>query len=370
MRSIGQLAGGVAHDFNNSLQAILGYTNLALKKVEPSGKLHADLSEIQQAANHSADLTRQLLTFARKQVISPKVLDLNATVEKMLTMLQRLIGEDIDLLWEPHANLGPVKMDPAQIDQILANLCVNSRDAIDGIGKVTLETKNTQFDRVPRGETCPPGKYVQLSFSDNGCGMNEETLKHLFEPFFTTKEVGQGTGLGLAAIYGIIQQNHGFITADSTPGKGSTFKIYLPRCADEEGADGKAARTKPLERGQETVLLVEDEAVLLDLGRKMLEGLGYIVLTANLPQEALRLAANHPGEIDLMLTDVIMPDMNGQDLAAQLEKTRPNTKSIFMSGYTAEILARDNVLSKKIPFLQKPFSLAELATLLREVLDG
>jgi len=215
------------------------------------------------------------------------------------------------------------------------------RDAIGGIGTVTIETRNIQFDQVPSGETCPPGEYVQLSFSDNGCGMNEETLKHLFEPFFTTKEVGPGTGLGLATFHGIARQNHGFITVDSTP-----------------------------EHGHETILLVEDEAVLLDLGRQMLEGLGHIVLAATLPEEALRLAEKHTGKIDLMLTDVIMPKMTGQDLAAQLKKTRPNTKFIFMSGYTAEIIARDNVLSTGIPFIQKPFSIDELSTKLRIVLDG
>jgi len=370
MESIGRLAGGVAHDFNNKLQVILGYTDMVLGETGVSDPLHEPLATIKIAALHSADLTRQLLTFACKQVISPEVLDLNATVEKMLKMLRRIIGEDIDLLWEPNANLGPVKMDPVQIDQILANLCVNSRDAIGGVGKVIIETKNIQFDQVPSGETCPSGEYVQLSFSDNGCGMNEETLKHLFEPFFTTKEVGQGTGLGLATLHGIARQNHGFITVDSTPGKGTTFKIHLPRCVDEEVETQETAGIKPPERGHETILLVEDEAVLLDLGRQMLEGLGYIVLVANLPEEALRLAEKHSGKIDLMLTDVIMPKMTGQDLAAQLKKTRPNTKFIFMSGYTAEIIARDNVLSKEIPFIQKPFSIDELSTKLRIVLDG
>jgi len=371
MESVGQLAGGVAHDFNNKLQVILGHTELALGKIDASDQVHESLIEIQTAALHSADLTRQLLAFARKQIIAPEVLDLNATVDEMLKMLRRLIGEDINLHWEPSAKLWPIKMDPSQIDQILANLCVNARDALEGTGNVTIETRNLPLDQTGCAiyPDCTPGDYMQLSFSDDGCGMNEKTLKHLFEPFFTTKKLGEGTGLGLATLYGIVKQNHGFITVDSAPGKGTTFKIHLPRCTDKEVAARKAAETKPPERGQETILLVEDDAGLLDLGQQMLEGLGYTVLAAALPEEARRLSKEHPGKIDLLLTDVIMPEMNGQDLAAQLKKARPELKCIFMSGYTADVIARNNVLAEGVHFIQKPFSIPDLATKMRQVLE-
>jgi len=371
IESIGQLAGGVAHDFNNKLQIILGHTEIALGGTDVSDRVHENLIEIQKASLHSADLTRQLLAFARKQTISPKVLDLNATVEEMLKMLRRLIGEDIDLHWEPSAKLWPVRMDPSQIDQILANLCVNARDAIAGTGKVTIATRNITLDQA----SCAihpdsiPGDYVQLSFSDDGCGIEQQVLDHIFEPFFTTKKLGEGTGLGLATLYGIVKQNMGLTMVYSTPEHGTTFKIYLPRCADEEVAAEEAAEKKPSERGYETILLVEDEAMLLDLGQQMLEALGYTVLAAQWPEEALRLAKEDNGEIDLLLTDVIMPRMNGQDLAAQLKKTHPKLKCIFMSGYTADVIARNNVLAEGVQFIQKPFSTHELAAKLRRVLE-
>ena len=372
MDSIGQLAGGVAHDFNNKLQVILGYTEMALGQTGLSDGLHEPLIEIQKAARHSSDLTRQLLAFARKQTIFPEILDLNATVKEMLNMLRRLIGEHIDLLWEPGVDLWPVKMDPSQIDQILANLSVNARDAIEGIGKVTLLTRNITIDQAgsPSQPDCIPGDYVQLSFSDNGCGMKKEVLEKVFEPFFTTKEVGKGTGLGLATLYGIVKQNNGLTTVYSTQKHGTTFKIYLPRCSDEEVAAEEAAEKKPTERGHETILLVEDETVLLNLGQQMLEALGYTVLPANLPEEALRIAEKYSGKIDLLLTDVILPEMNGQDLAAQLKKTLPKLKCIFMSGYTADVIARNNVLGEGVHFIQKPFSIPELAAKVREVLNG
>jgi len=372
MESVGQLAGGVAHDFNNKLQIILGHTEIALPNVPQGDPLYGHLIEIQQAALHSADLTRQLLAFARKQVIAPVVLDINAAVEEMLKMLRRLIGEDINLLWEPSTKIWPVKMDSAQVDQILANLCVNARDAIDGTGTVTIKTSNVTLDEA----TCSghpdntPGDYVQLRFSDNGCGIEKNILDHIFEPFFTTKEVGQGTGLGLATLHGIALQNHGFITVDSTSGKGTTFKIHLPRCADKEVETQEATEAKPPEHGHETILLVEDEAVLLNLGQQMLEDLGYIVLAATLPGKALRLAEEYDGKIDLLLTDVIMPEMNGQDLTTQLEKTRPELKHLFMSGYTADVIARNNVLAEGVQFIQKPFSAHELAAKVRQALKG
>lgn len=369
MEAVGRLAGGVAHDFNNKLQVILGYTEIALLKIGILDPLHDDLLEVQKAAKHSADLTRQLLAFARKQTISPKRLDLNATVEEMFKMLQRLIGENIHLRWEPGANLWPIKIDPSQVDQILANLAVNARDALKETGTVTIMTSNITLDQVGCSihPDCVPGDYVQLSFSDNGCGIEQHILDLIFEPFFTTKEVGEGTGLGLATVYGIVKQNNGLITVHSTPTLGTTFNIYLPRYANTEVADEKAVEPKPPERGRETILLVEDEAELLNLVQQILEDLGYTVLAASLPNEALRLAKEYPGEIDLLLTDVIMPEMTGQVLATQLQKIRPDLKCIFMSGYTADVIARNNVQAEGVQFIQKPFSIHELASKIRNV---
>ncbi|MCF8090351.1 MAG: PAS domain S-box protein, partial [Desulfotignum sp.] len=272
MESVGRLAGGVAHDFNNMLGVILGHVEFALEETEKTDNLYFDLKEIHKAAQRSADLTKQLLTFARKQTISPRQLDLNDTVESMLNMLRRLIGEDIDLVWQPAAHLWPVKMDPSQIDQILANLCVNARDAISGVGKLTIETGIKSFDE----EYCKqhagfaPGDFVLLAVSDNGCGMDKETLDNLFEPFFTTKEVGKGTGLGLATVYGIVKQNNGFINVYSEPGQGSTFKIYLPRLIVDEDTDNAVPDKKAVAGGTETILLVEDEPSILRMTRMML----------------------------------------------------------------------------------------------------
>jgi len=370
MKAIGQLAGGVAHDFNNSLQIILGYTEVAFKHTNPSEKLHGELTKIQQAALHSAELTRQLLTLACKQIITPKTLNLNTTMESMLKILRRLVRENINLVWISKDSLWPIEMDPSQIEQILTNLSGNSRDAIDGTGEIRIKTANVTLDQVPSAETCPPGEYVQLSFSDDGCGMDEETLKHLFEPFFTTKEMHEGAGLGLATVYGSINQNHGFITVDSTLGKGTTFQIYLPRSADPEAEAEEKTPIPPSEDGHETILLVEDDELLLALGQQMLEALGYTVLAANLPDKALCLAEEHSGKFDLLLTDVIMPGMNGQELATHLQALRPSLKCLFMSGYTAEMLAIDNVLPAGVHFIPKPFSTRELDAKIREVLAG
>jgi two-component system, cell cycle sensor histidine kinase and response regulator CckA len=371
MESVGRLAGGVAHDYNNMLGVILGYTELALDKVDPSDPLHADLEEIRKAGRRSAEITRQLLAFARKQTISPEVLDLNGTVDSMLKMLRRLIGEDIDLAWMPRAGLWPVKMDPAQIDQILVNLCVNARDAIGGVGRITIETDRVTFN----GNYCVdhaeflPGEFVLLAVSDNGCGMDKETQEHLFEPFFTTKELGKGTGLGLATVYGIVKQNDGFINVYSEPGQGTTFKIYLPRHGDRiDEIPVESLEEFPLGRG-ETLLLVEDEPAMLKMGKMMLERLGYEVLTAVGGSAALRLAEEHAGKIDLLMTDVVMPEMNGRDLAERLQGHYPKVKRLFMSGYTADVIAHRGVLPEGEHFIQKPFSLEELARKVREALD-
>jgi len=371
MEAVGRLAGGVAHDFNNMLSVITGYAEIAQSKVTPDDPLYADLREIHTAGRRSADLTRQLLAFARRQTIAPKTLDLNDTVEGMLKMLRRLIGEDIDLSWQPGPGLWPVMMDPAQLDQVLANLCVNARDAISGVGKITIETENVRFDQAycRDHDGFMPGEYVRLAVSDNGCGMSKEVLDKLFEPFFTTKGVGQGTGLGLATVYGIVKQNSGFINVYSEPDKGSTFKIYLPRrsegAVEIREAGGMQA---PAGRG-ETVLIVEDEASILKLGKKILEGLSYNVLTAGTPAEALSLAQQHGGRIDLLITDVVMPEMNGRDLAERLKGHYPDLKVLFMSGYTANVIAHHGVLDEGVDFIPKPFSRQEMAAKVRQALD-
>jgi PAS domain S-box-containing protein len=372
MEAVGKLAGGVAHDFNNALAVILGYAELALAKVDPAQTPYAELQQIRDAGWRAADIIRQLLAFARKQTIAPRVIDLSETVERMLKMLRPLVGEDIDLAWMPGHSLWPVKIDPAQIDQILANLSVNARDAIAGVGKVTIETKNVDFDEAHCREHAGfvPGEYVMLAVSDDGCGMGKEVLDHLFEPFFTTKAVGEGTGLGLATVYGIIKQNEGFINVYSEPGKGSTFKIYFSRYAGEVAAEPVAALAEPPRGNGEMVLLVEDETALLDLGKDMLERLGFVVLAASTPGEAICLGEEHTGEIHLLITDVIMPQMTGRVLAERLLSFRPNMKQLFMSGYTANVIAHRGVLAEGVQFLQKPFSLRDLAIKVQQVLQG
>jgi PAS domain S-box-containing protein len=370
MEAVGRLAGGVAHDFNNMLGIIIGHAEMALDEVDSSQAIFADLQEIRKAAERSASLTRQLLAFARKQTVAPKVLDLNETVEGMLKMLRRLIGEDVDLAWLPGKNLWAVKVDPAQIDQILANLCINARDAITGVGKITIETVTTTLDEAYCADHpgFAPGEFVLLAVSDNGCGMDKDTLGKVFEPFFTTKGIGQGTGLGLATVYGIVKQNNGFINVYSEPGRGTTFKIYIPRHAGQAGEDLKVSAVEiPKGRG-ETVLLVEDEPTILNMTAKMLERQGYTVLTASKPSEAMLLADEHTGKIHLLITDVVMPEMNGRDLAQNLLSLYPNIKSLFMSGYTANVIAHHGVLDEGVHFIQKPFSKQDLGAKVREVL--
>jgi signal transduction histidine kinase len=371
LESVGRLAGGIAHDFNNMLVVILGHTELAMKRIDLTHPIHADLEEIQKAARRSADLTNRLLGFARKQTVAPKILDLNKTVDGMLKMLRRLIGEDIDLAWLPGAGLWSVNIDPAQVDQVLANLCVNARDAIAGVGKVTIETHNVLFDAVDCSDhmEAHPGEYVLLAVSDNGRGMDQATQAHLFEPFFTTKEIGQGTGLGLATVYGIVRQNNGFITLYSQPGQGTTFKVYLPRFAGMV-VEPTVESTQEAPKGHgEMVLLVEDEALNLNVTKAMLEDLGYEVLTACTPGEALQQARAHAGEIGLLITDVVMPEMNGWDLARLLREIRPDLKCLFSSGYTADVIAHRSVLDEGVHFLQKPFTMRDLAINVRKALE-
>lgn len=370
MESVGRLAGGVAHDFNNTLSVILGCTELLLQEMAPFQPFYAELIEIRKAGNRAADLVRQLLAFARKQTVSPKILELNTTVGSMLSMIRRIIGEDIALNWVPGENLWPIKIDPSQVDQILANLCVNARDAIAGIGTVTIETTNVYFDDAHCFEHPGHnfGEYVQLSVSDDGSGMTKEILDSIFDPFFTTKAVGDGTGLGLSTVYGIVKQNEGFIDVHSEVNKGTSFRIYLPRYSGAGKSVSVEGQSPELQGGRETILLVEDALPLLSLFRKMLERLGYQVLTAATPGEAIELAENHLGQIDLLMTDVVMPEMNGRDLCKRLLSFYPNLKKLFMSGYTANVIAHHGVLEEGVCFIQKPFSQNDLSNKLYEAL--
>jgi PAS domain S-box-containing protein len=372
MESVGRLAGGVAHDFNNMLGVILGRAEIALDGADPTQPLYADLEEIRAAATRSADLVRQLLAFARKQTIMPRVLDLNEIVTGTLKMLERLIGEDIHLRWRPGTDLWRVKADASQIDQILTNLCVNARDAIYGVGTISIETKNTsvtQADCAGVPELLP-GEYVRLVVGDNGCGMDQETLARIFEPFFTTKGVGKGTGLGLASVYGAVKQNGGFIDARSEPGEGTSITIYLPRHAGKAGRPDAHRAAVLVGGGHETILLVEDEPSILSLTTVMLKRLGYTVLSASTPTQAIRLAMEQRGPIHLLMTDVVMPEMNGRTLARNLQAVHPNLKRLFMSGYTADIIADRGVIEGGVHFLQKPFSSDALAAKILEALES
>jgi PAS domain S-box-containing protein len=371
LESVGRLAGGVAHDFNNMLSIILGYTELALGKLEPSDPLYGDMKEIYQAGVRSADLTRQLLAFARKQTVAPKVVNLNDNIGSMTKMLRHLIGEDIDLVWMPGTELWSVKIDPSQIDQILANLCVNARDAITDIGNVTIETKNIVVDK----ESCAghaefhPGEYVLFAVSDDGCGIAPEVKAHIFEPFFTTKELGKGTGLGLATVYGIVKQNNGFIYVYTEPEKGTTVKVYLPRYAEQTVKDRNETEQELPQSLGETILLVEDDASILKLTRRILEKLGYKVLSTTRSKDAKKIAEEYDGQINLLLTDVVMPEMNGRELSEQLQNLYPQLKTLFMSGYTANVIVHRGVLDEGIHFVSKPFSPKEIAIKMRDVLD-
>lgn len=371
LESVGRLAGGVAHDFNNMLSVIIGYAELAALKANPSRVLEDDeLREILKAARRATDITQQLLAFARQQTIAPKVIDLNETIERTLRMLRRLIGENIDLAWLPGSALWLVKMDTGQIDQILANLCVNARDAIADVGRIAIETQNIAFDEryCKDHEDLIPGEFVQLSVSDTGCGIAAEIQDKVFEPFFTTKGQGRGTGLGLATVYGIVKQNNGFINIYSEPGQGTTLRIYLPRHDGQPTATQRDISDEIPLGHKEVVLVVEDNASILRLAEKMLKGLRYQPLCAGTPDEALRLADQYAGQIHLLLTDVIMPEMNGRDLAQRLQAKRPQMKCIYMSGYTVDVIAHQGVLDKGMHFIQKPFSRKDMAIKIDDLL--
>jgi two-component system cell cycle sensor histidine kinase/response regulator CckA len=373
MEAVGRLAGGIAHDFNNLLMVISGYCEFLLERIGSDATLRGSVEEIANAAERAASLTRQLLAFSRKQMLAPKVLDLNALVKENVKMLTRMIGEDIDLVMRAGAEIGAVKADPGQIDQVIMNLAVNARDAMPHGGKLTIETADVTCDEK-YARSNPPlttGEYVMLVISDTGVGMDAPTQSHIFEPFFTTKGL-KGTGLGLSTVYGIVQQSRGYIQVSSEPGKGTSFKIYLPRV----GAIGHAKLLEPSvktakpEQALETILLVEDETSLRHLSRQYLENQGYTVLEAADGAAAIQICNSHPGPIHVLLTDLIMPGINGRELARRVGAMRPETKVLYMSGYTENVIAHDGILEEGIALLQKPFSLSTLRTKVREKLSS
>jgi two-component system cell cycle sensor histidine kinase/response regulator CckA len=371
MEAVGRLAGGVAHDFNNLLTAILGSTELLLSGLEPASPLRQDAAEIKKAAERAAGLTRQLLAYSRRQVLQPEVLDLNRVVADMDRMLRRLIGEDVELVTTLAPDLGAVRADRGQLEQVLVNLVLNARDAMPRGGKLTLETTNTELDPgyVEDHTGAKAGPHVLLAVTDTGAGMDPETAAHLFEPFFTTKEVGKGTGLGLATVYGIVKQSDGYIMVYSEPGHGTTFKIYLPRVAAAEPAPPPALRPT-VTRGSETVLVVEDEEAVRSLSRRALEAGGYTVLAAADGADAVRLVERYGGPIHLVLTDVVMPGMSGRELADRLVQRRPGLRVLYMSGYPGDAIVHRGALDPGTAFLQKPFMPDDLTRKVREVLDG
>jgi PAS domain S-box-containing protein len=373
MEAIGRLAGGIAHDFNNLLMVISGYSEFLLERVPPTAELRGPAQEIANAADRATSLTRQLLAFSRKQMLTPKVIDLNEIVTENLKMLTRMIGEDIDLVMVPGAELGAIKADPGQIEQVIMNLAVNARDAMPNGGKLTIETSNITLDEHYARIHVPlvPGEYVMLAISDTGVGMDNETQSRIFEPFFTTKGP-KGTGLGLSTVYGIVKQSGGYVWVYSEPGRGTTFKIFLPRVAAVSEAaqmETSSSTAKP-EHGKETILIVEDEPNLLRLTNQYLLHQGYLVLAAVDGASALQVASAHPGPIHLLLTDVIMPGMNGHELAQQLLKLRPTVKVVYMSGYTENAIGHNGMLDQGITLLQKPFTLPALKEKVRAVLDS
>ena len=370
LESIGRLAGGVAHDFNNMLGVILGHVELLMLDFRHDDPRRDALMSVRHAAERSADLTHQLLAFARQQRVQPRVLDLNEAVESMLKMLRRLIGEDIALVWRPAMDTWPVKIDPVQIDQILANLCVNARDAIGGVGEVTIEVDGASIsDRHGARHGVTGGEYARLSISDTGTGMAPELLTKIFEPFFTTKAKGRGTGLGLSTVHGIVAQNNGFISVTSTVGKGTRFRVHLPKCAEPLTRSAHLDQQDHTGRG-EHVLVVEDEVPLLEMMRTMLELMDFVVVPCSTTDEAIRLAGDPSVRIDAMITDVIMPRMNGRQLIDGIRAVRPGMRCLFISGYTADVLAEHGVTGEGEDFLAKPFSGHALTSKLRAILDA
>jgi signal transduction histidine kinase/CheY-like chemotaxis protein len=369
METAGRLAGGIAHDFNNLLTAILGTSEMLLSDLDPGTPAREDVEEIKRAATRAANLTRQLLAFSRRQVLQPRTLDLNQLVQGVQSMLQRLIGEHIALETSTAADLWRVRADPGQLEQVIVNLCVNARDAMPKGGRLLVETANLRFPGARAGAEAimPAGAYVLLTVTDTGTGMDGETLRHIFEPFFTTKETGRGTGLGLATVYGIVKQTGGFVFVDTEVGTGTRFRIYLPRVEGTPDA-GEASAEPVRQRASGTILLVEDEAAVRRLARRVLEQVGYTVLEAPDGPEALRLVDRWDGDIDLAVTDVIMPGMSGQELSARLRATRPWLKILYVSGYTDDAILQHGTLLPNTAFLQKPFTPGALAQRVAEAM--
>ena len=384
MDAVGKLAGGIAHDFNNLLMVIRGDSDLMLRRLAPGHSLRRNAEGIRDAADQAATLTRQLLAFSRKQVMAPRLVDLNGIVASIHAMLQRLLGETINLVTVTAPDLGGVKADPGQMEQMILNLCVNARDAMPDGGRLTVRTANVDLDEAAaaRLSDARPGRYVLLEVGDTGVGMDAETRSHLFEPFFTTKEQGKGTGLGLSTVYGTVKQSGGHISVETEPGRGSTFTVYLPRVAAQVGPPERPAADVPASRSGgapeatltpgrgETILLVEDAQRVRAVVREILEMSGYVVLEARQGAEALEISNRHAGSIHLLVTDVVMPQMSGSELAQRLATLRPEMKVLYMSGYTDDAIVRHGVLASGIAFLSKPFTPDALALKVREVLDG
>ena len=372
MEAVGRLAGGIAHDFNNLLTIIKGYAELALQRSGIQPDLRADVMQIENASERATTLIRQLLAFSRRQVLQPKVIDINAIVLGLDKLLARLMGEHIEMATNCGANVGNVKADPAQVEQVIMNLVVNARDAMPKGGRLTVETINVDLDSTYARDhvSVKPGPYVMLAVSDTGMGMSPETVAHIFEPFFTTKESGQGTGLGLSTVYGIVKQSGGYIWVYSEPGKGTTFKVYLPRVQEVAESKPEATKIPAMRRGSETVLLVEDENAVRELTSMILKANGYLVLPAQDAQEAERFSRDHSGEIHLLLTDLMMPGVSGRELARRITARHPRARVLYMSGYTDNVLAQGGVLEDGVSFLQKPFTPASLAQKVRDVLDN
>jgi two-component system, cell cycle sensor histidine kinase and response regulator CckA len=371
MEAIGVLAGGIAHDFNNLLTVIKGYAELLLEEIHPDDPMRQDLKHIETAGQHGASLISQLLAFSRKQILQPEVINLNQIIMELCTMLRRVIGEDIKLETMADAELGLINADPGSIQQIVMNLAVNARDAMPKGGKLTIETANANLDNAyfQGHPVVKPGPYVMLTISDNGIGMDTDTQNHLFEPFFTTKVQGKGTGLGLSTVYGIVRQSNGFISVHSEIGKGTTFKIYFPRTeSDALRLESESALESKI-GGAETVLVVEDERAVRSLASRILQCRGYNVIEASDGNEALQMAREFAGGIDLLLTDVVMPGMNGKELVSQMKEIRPGIKSLFISGYTNDAIVNHGILDPDVNFLQKPFTVEDLMRKVHETIN-
>jgi CheY-like chemotaxis protein len=372
MEAVGTLAGGIAHDFNNLLTVIQGYGQLLAERLKDNAELAAEVKQIEDAAQRAAALTRQLLAFSRRQVLKPKVLDLNSVVTGMDRMLRRVIGEDIELVTKTAADLGQVQADPGQVEQVIMNLAVNARDAMPEGGKLIFETRNVELDDAYAREHmgARPGQYAMLAVTDTGVGMDAQTQAHIFEPFFTTKELGRGTGLGLSTVYGIVKQSGGYITVYSEPGRGSTFKIYLPRALQPAAAASAAARVEQKARGTETILLLEDDHGLRELAVRVLRTSGYTVLEAANGEQAERVCREHAGEIHLLLTDVVMPGQSGPEVARRLSPLRPAMKVLYISGYAPNAIVEQGTLGPGAAFLHKPFTPSALLEKVQQVLES